>query len=579
MKNTNIPKTIKNSSLLGIRFDNWVIDTTFLPIFIFVFVVPVTYIEINQNFSIGLFALWFVEKIIVWSACFIFWRMVEMELEKNLVRKINFLQLCLIGITGGLIITSLGALFIYAFKLQTDVGIGTRFITTSYISSAVIICTSILGRKRREYALRRKSFRKTSIQSKFLELKKDKSFKLGMINYESQIRNNLLAKIKFSNENFSVYECMEEVREYSHNLTLQIKKEIRKNKFKNFQQNVFQEFRFIFYSFKRQALRPGVFAVVISIIFGFPLIRHSYQPISFFITAIYFFITYSIHHIQKRMMQGTKDSISLSVLFNTLNIFLLVFVDSMFYIKYPDLFQHTIFSLRLLFLFMTYLFFCFAGHLAQASSMLEEYLLLSDLVAENESKYASIVRNQLQDNLALKWSNYLHNEIQSRLLAIVLSDKRRLIKSKLEDINSRIEKKSFIDEVGRYPRSSLISKNLDYLQNLWRSIITIDFKLDRKLSEVELNQTIVIEILEVVNELIANAVRHGEATRIEFSIESRSNNRYFISAVNNGLPYRVSKKGLGSVLLDEIAPSNWSIRNSGKLVKTELILIENKKSI
>jgi two-component sensor histidine kinase len=228
---------------------------------------------------------------------------------------------------------------------------------------------------------------------------------------------------------------------------------------------------------------------------------------------------------------------------------------------------------------MTYLFFCFAGHLAQASSMLEEYLLLSDLVAENESKYASIVRNQLQDNLALKWSNYLHNEIQSRLLAIVLSDKRRLIKSKLEDINSRIEKKSFIDEVGRYPRSSLISKNLDYLQNLWRSIITIDFKLDRKLSEVELNQTIVIEILEVVNELIANAVRHGEATRIEFSIESRSNNRYFISAVNNGLPYRVSKKGLGSVLLDEIAPSNWSIRNSGKLVKTELILIENKKSI
>jgi two-component sensor histidine kinase len=208
--------------------------------------------------------------------------------------------------------------------------------------------------------------------------------------------------------------------------------------------------------------------------------------------------------------------------------------------------------------------------------MLEEYLLLSDLVTENESKYASIVRHQLQDNLTLKWSSYLHNEIQSRLLSIVLSDKKRLVKSKLEEINLLIENKSFIAEVGRHTRFNLISKNLNYLVKLWKNVITINFNLDKNLSEIQLNPSTVIEILEVVNELIANAVRHGEATKIEFSIEARSNKRYFISAVNNGLPFKSSNKGLGSVLLDEVAPSNWSIKNSGKLVKTELVLIENK---
>ena len=572
---SNLIQKKNNSNFLGVNFNNWVIDTSLVPIFIFVFIFPAAYAELNRNFTPDIFILWVIEKFIVWMTCYAFWRWMRRLLIGKSIRKINFLQIIMIGFLGGLLTTLIGATLINLLKLPNNISQPVRFGSTIIISISVILCTSILGRKRGEYALRRRGFRKSAIQSSFLQLKSNKAVHLEIKKYESALKIDLLVKLKPIDRILTIYDLMEIVREYSHLLSRNEDLKRRQTRFEEYKLTIAQEFKFISYSFKTQALIPSVYATVIALIFGIPLIRHSINPVAFIITGIYFCITYSFHYIHRKLMQDRVQSISIPVLVNLSNLILIVFVDSCFVLFFPELFEETIFSIRLLFVFMTYSFFCLAGHLAQGSSKLEEHLLLSELVTNNQTIYAELVKGEIKATIDVKWSNFLHNEIQSSFLALALSEKKRVVKSELDSTFLKIETKTFIHEVSRYSRSDQISKNFAHLTTLWKNIISISYKLDDRINNKNLDPSIFVEILEIANELISNAVRHGGATKIDFNIESRSNYRYYISASNNGLPYQATKSGLGSVLLNEVAPSNWSIRNSGNLVKVEIVLIGN----
>jgi hypothetical protein len=51
---------------IGVRFDNWVVDLTFLPIFIAVFLVPSILVEEDSTKSFTLFSYWLIQKILAW---------------------------------------------------------------------------------------------------------------------------------------------------------------------------------------------------------------------------------------------------------------------------------------------------------------------------------------------------------------------------------------------------------------------------------------------------------------------------------------------------------------------------------
>jgi two-component sensor histidine kinase len=71
-----------------------------------------------------------------------------------------------------------------------------------------------------------------------------------------------------------------------------------------------------------------------------------------------------------------------------------------------------------------------------------------------------------------------------------------------------------------------------------------------------------------LKEAVSNAVRHGEATEAEISIDRVDDDVLQIEAVNNGKPGSRSsnRKGIGSELLDEVCLS-WELTQNRKKVR------------
>lgn len=78
----------------------------------------------------------------------------------------------------------------------------------------------------------------------------------------------------------------------------------------------------------------------------------------------------------------------------------------------------------------------------------------------------------------------------------------------------------------------------------------------------QIDETSRICSIEIVKEIVGNAFRHGQATKIDFKIEIVKD-RIQIQATNNGSPVTESTIGLGTDLLNELTES-WSIANESE---------------
>ena len=79
-------------------------------------------------------------------------------------------------------------------------------------------------------------------------------------------------------------------------------------------------------------------------------------------------------------------------------------------------------------------------------------------------------------------------------------------------------------------------------------------------------------LVEVLNEAISNAIRHGMASTISIDIEPVDNSIY-ITVSDNGLGPTSGKPGLGTKIINEITEGNWSIKtgpNGGAVLKLQL---------
>jgi signal transduction histidine kinase len=67
-------------------------------------------------------------------------------------------------------------------------------------------------------------------------------------------------------------------------------------------------------------------------------------------------------------------------------------------------------------------------------------------------------------------------------------------------------------------------------------------------------------LCDLVNEAVANANRHGDATTITFLIESHDS-IISIEASNDGALVELGKPGLGSRIYDSATNKNWQLSN------------------
>ncbi len=105
----------------------------------------------------------------------------------------------------------------------------------------------------------------------------------------------------------------------------------------------------------------------------------------------------------------------------------------------------------------------------------------------------------------------------------------------------------------------------DYFSNLlesWDGMIGISLQVPETLS-LAIKKTQRIELAHVIEELISNAYRHGEAQLITITVRWLDEDSLEIAATDNGkgavLPV---KPGLGSKIFEMASDGNWSLRNN-----------------
>jgi glucose-6-phosphate-specific signal transduction histidine kinase len=181
-------------------------------------------------------------------------------------------------------------------------------------------------------------------------------------------------------------------------------------------------------------------------------------------------------------------------------------------------------------------------------SLIQAELTASGWRADLQEKY-------LTQNAAA----YLHNLLQSELLAI--TKQIETSSDDLESVNSRKDLEKLLDRLNRPIKDDFQKflnnpiERLNRLQSAWKGIAEVNITIPTQALE---DQNRNILLVQIVEEAIANAVRHAGATQVNVMAELQVDTRVRFSIINNGVSSKEKSVGLGSAWLDHHAPNSWT---------------------
>lgn len=171
-------------------------------------------------------------------------------------------------------------------------------------------------------------------------------------------------------------------------------------------------------------------------------------------------------------------------------------------------------------------------------------------------------------------ASYLHNSMLSQLTSIAMQLESADGKSVTQDVHTALKRLGSLinQEMADHfsETTQTITGQLVELADLWLGLADIRFQgfTDEELAPHEV--PVLVLFLE---EVIANSVRHGGATEIEFRmvVDSR---HLELSAIHNGQNAIVEGSGLGVAWLNEYAQRRWEITSHAG--RTTLVALINR---
>jgi hypothetical protein len=169
-------------------------------------------------------------------------------------------------------------------------------------------------------------------------------------------------------------------------------------------------------------------------------------------------------------------------------------------------------------------------------------------------------RSSLKEKyLNKKAASYLHNLLQSELLAI--TKQIEISSDDLDSVNSLKDLEILLDRLNRPIKDDFQKflnnpiERLNRLQNAWKGIADVNITIPTQALE---DQNRNILLVQIVEEAIANAVRHAGATQVKVTAEMLPDTRVCFSVINDGVSSKEESIGLGSAWLDHHAPNSWA---------------------
>lgn len=155
----------------------------------------------------------------------------------------------------------------------------------------------------------------------------------------------------------------------------------------------------------------------------------------------------------------------------------------------------------------------------------------------------------------------LHGRLQSGLTSSLMRLKMTAETNpdRFSEVEAQVRQDliALVDSVklGDFTEQKSFEEVLDYLRQTWEGIASVSLAVSPEQSkEFSRDQVLMNTLSELLSELAFNAIKHGKATKIEFSVSKSTDNTVVLACYDNGSqPEESGRIGLGTKLLGECA--------------------------
>jgi signal transduction histidine kinase len=181
-------------------------------------------------------------------------------------------------------------------------------------------------------------------------------------------------------------------------------------------------------------------------------------------------------------------------------------------------------------------------------------ILTSQITSGYVEEHLNSIARMAEDS---EIASYLHSSLQSELTAVALKLDQAVRSGTREEVKNIIQYAQIIIErdltINFHAGENSPLERINALLNAWQGIAEIKINL----SGIELCETqVVTDISQIIEEAVSDSVRFGNANTISINGSASPDHYYFIVS-DNGSSKDQGGSGLGTILLDEIAPNLW----------------------
>ena len=277
-----------------------------------------------------------------------------------------------------------------------------------------------------------------------------------------------------------------------------------------------------------------------------------------FVLICFYFLMVAGERLYKRFPEFSPQFYTLRIVMAVyLPFFILSFInpDASFF-TYPHSISFIISSFLLITLFVAIL------TLGKASAYSQDEIIAAlDKTTKSHKAQVNLAAIEIA-SVSRQWAHYIHGNLQSRLLAAAA-----ILEQSVEGTNVTLKEAAIVEatkimsgdfEAPESSNRSLLDEIYFQVAH-WQDLIEIeiDYTLEKDPAWVSAN-----DFGAVVEQAVANAFRHGQATKVVISIHLNIDGWVECNFTDNGNGMATGDRlpGLGSSIFDSLAWGNWSLR-------------------
>jgi len=187
----------------------------------------------------------------------------------------------------------------------------------------------------------------------------------------------------------------------------------------------------------------------------------------------------------------------------------------------------------------------------------------------------SIARSRQVASLARETAQSLHGSVQTRLVTCAMVIEQAAATEDESTLNIALTEALSALGAPVAPRrtASTLSSEVARKVSLWEGFCTFDVQIDPSASQRF--QTEAPAVGRVVEEAIANAIRHGKATHIVIDVSNDTHQTLHVVISDNGIGPQGGTPGIGSAYLTQVSQGKWTITPTAEGTRLEVVISPN----